>query len=76
MTLHHLTANQSGQIRITASKSSSVACLSVLEPPVEFVVGLKDVAQEETTDATFECEVSRARNIGMPCCTTAINSNT
>nr|XP_039268744.1 obscurin-like [Styela clava] len=59
LVLSHLTAQQSGRVEIKAGSASSIARLEVLEPPVEFVCGLKDVIVEETSDAKLECEVSR-----------------
>lgn len=63
--LSHLSAKQSGYIKIKAGSAISEARLQVLEPPVEFVQGLKDVKVEETSDARLECEVRKCFEIGV-----------
>uniref|UniRef100_H2YLF7 Uncharacterized protein n=1 Tax=Ciona savignyi TaxID=51511 RepID=H2YLF7_CIOSA len=59
MIIDNVSAASAGSIKFVASKASTEAELTVMEPLVEFVTPIHDLVVEEKAKAVFECEVSR-----------------
>uniref|UniRef100_H2YLF8 Titin n=1 Tax=Ciona savignyi TaxID=51511 RepID=H2YLF8_CIOSA len=58
MIIDNVSAASAGSIKFVASKASTEAELTVMEPLVEFVTPIHDLVVEEKAKAVFECEIS------------------
>ena len=57
LTISNVLPSVVGNVKFVASKASSEAVLTIMDPPCEFVVPLNNQTVEEKAKAVFECQV-------------------